>query len=185
MRRFLEKYLNSKTLIIFGTLTIIIYIFMLWVSMPKIAIYSDGMPMFDMMFSGYDQNYALKFMKTLGEEGRNAYLFPQLTIDLFFPLAYVPTFILLICIFLKKTNLFSKPIFYISLLPLFTGIFDYGENLSVIFMLCSFPYVSQSITEFSSMCTVLKSTTLMADMLLIALCFIWFLLYKLIKRIYR
>ncbi len=155
---------------------------MIGVTIPLIAHYAQGMAIFDMMTSGYSYDYALKLLDTLGEAGRNTYLFPQLTLDLAFPLTYVPAFVLLIASLLKPSDcLYNKPVFYTCFVPVFVGLADYGENISVGAMLYSYPDISYALYQFSSTCTVLKGIGLALTFALLLIYFLIFIFYKIKK----
>jgi len=135
--------------------------------MPPIHAFSAGLPIFDLKSDGYDYEYAARFLEALGTEGRSAYLFPQITLDMFFPLAYVPFFVLLSSLLLKKSRLAGTVLDYTLLIPVFTGLADYGENISAAVLINSYPAVSESLVQCASVCTIVKSIGLVASILLL------------------
>lgn len=164
----INRYFTGKTVLLFLFLTLLIYVYMLFVSMPGIAVFSSGLPILDLK-TGYDYEYVVRLLETLGEEGRSAYLFPQLILDMFFPLAYVPFFVLLSGLLLKRGKLIRTALNYTLFIPVITGLADYGENISSIILTNSFPDISSSLVEFASACTILKSFGLVLSILLLIL----------------
>lgn len=171
----IEKHFSGKKVFIFFLLTLAIYLYMYFFSMPYIAIYTGGMPIFDLKAAGYDYFYAIKFLETLGEEGRSLYLFPQLTLDMFFPLVYVPFLVLLSGLFLTRSRLTVSFLCFGLFIPVLTGMTDYGENISAIFMIRSYPDISEAIVRFASICTMIKSAGLILSFFLVILYCIIFL----------
>lgn len=165
----IEKHFSGKKVLIFFLLTLAIYMYMYFFSMPYIAVYACGTPIFDLKAEGYDYLYTMKFLETLGEEGRSVYLFPQLMLDMFFPLVYVPFLVLLLGLFLKKSRLTASFLCFGLLIPVLTGMADYGENISAICMIRSYPDISETIVRFASICTMLKSAGLLFSLVLIML----------------
>ncbi len=165
----LSQYFTGKIVLLFFFPTLLIYVYMLFISMPAIAAFSSGLPIFDLKTGGYDYTYAIKLLETLGAEGRLAYLFPQLVLDMFFPLAYVPFLVLLSGLLLKKSKLYGTAFNYTLLIPVISGLADYGENISSIMIINSFPNISVSLVEFASACTIIKSIGLVLSILMLIL----------------
>ncbi len=164
----LNQYLTGKIVLLFFFPTLLIYVYMFFISMPAIASFSSGLPIFDLK-PGYNYTYAIKLLETLGMEGRLTYLFPQLILDMFFPLAYVPFFVLLSGLLLKKNKLYGTAFNYTLLIPVITGLADYGENISSIILINSFPDISVSLVEFASACTIVKSIGLVLSIFMLML----------------
>ncbi|WOD43553.1 hypothetical protein [Hwangdonia lutea] len=82
----IEKNISGKKVLALFILTNLVYVFMLWVTIPKTMVYSNGMKLLDMMPTGYNFNYANELLSTLGDIGRNTYLTSQLPVDMIYPL---------------------------------------------------------------------------------------------------
>jgi len=118
--------------------------------------FSGGMKLLDLSSSGYTSEYVNSLLSTLGEEGRHAYLFNQIPVDMIYPLLSGVTYCLLIAYFLNKLGKFNSVLFYSCLLPLFSGFFDYLENIGIISILNSYPDNPNLLTQTTSVFTVLK-----------------------------
>ncbi|MCR9289168.1 MAG: hypothetical protein NXI23_17470 [Bacteroidetes bacterium] len=149
---------GSKVLVLF-VLTNIIYAFMLIITIPKTMGFSNGMKLLDMMPTGYNFEYINTLFDTLGEKGREVYLYNQIPVDMIYPFLFGISYCLLIAYFLKKLNKLNSPFFYLCLLPLVAGIADYFENFGIISMLNSYPDLSLFSTTATNIFTILKSMT--------------------------
>ena len=171
MRQQLQKNLKGKTVLLFFILTNFVYAIMLIVTIPKVMSFSDGMKLMDMLPTGYDMGYVSTLLSTLGEEGRKTYLFHQIPMDMIYPLLFGISYSLLLAYFLNKLNRLNSSLFYLCLLPLAAGVFDYLENAGIIMMLTSYPNLSASSVTMTNFFTILKSgtTTIYFGVLLITL----------------
>ena len=70
----LKTHSTGKTVLGWFTLTTMVYLIMLFITIPKVMAFSDGMRLLDMMPGGYDLDYVNALFQTLGEQGRAAYL---------------------------------------------------------------------------------------------------------------
>lgn len=92
-----------------------------------------------------------------GETGRNMYLSLQMPADFLYPgLSAVSYSLLLTWLFARSFEDDSK-MFYLALVPMLGGFFDYMENIGIVLMLNSFPDLSQTLVNVASTFTVLKS----------------------------
>ena len=105
------------------------------ITIPHVMSFSGGMKLLDMIPTGYNIAYVNSLLNTLGEKGRNAYLFNQIPLDMIYPLLFGISYCLIIAYFLKKIGKLESFLFYICFLPLFSGLFDYCENIGIIAML--------------------------------------------------
>ncbi len=121
--------------------------------------FSNQMNLLDMMPTGYDANYVNILLYTLGEEGRNAYLFNQIPVDMIYPFLFGISYCLVFVYFLKKLNRDKGLLFYGCLLPLIAGIADYFENIGIIYLLNSYPNITNFSVSITNFFTVLKSGT--------------------------
>lgn len=152
----IDKYSTGKIVIILFILTQIIYFLMLLYTIPIVANYANGMEIFDLQPTGFSADYALSLLESLGVEGREYYLWRQIPLDFLYPLLFGVTYSLLLGFLFKKAKINNK-YFYLTLVPLFAGLFDYMENIGIIFMLNSFPSFSINLANVTSFFSILKS----------------------------
>jgi len=158
MRNLIRKNLNGKKIIILFILTNIVYAFMLLVTIPKVMSYSGGMKLPDMMPTGYDTEYLNLLFTTLGEKGRDAYLFNQIPADMVYPFLFGISYCLLLAYILNKLGKLDNNLFYLCVIPLLAGLFDYCENAGIIFMLSGYPKDITALAGIKSLFSVLKGT---------------------------
>ena len=156
MKELISKNSNVKTIIVFATVTGIIYLIMPIVTMPKVAQFANEMKILDLQPGGYNFEYVTTLFNTLGEEGRYIYLYFQIPVDMVFPLLFAITNCLLIAFFLKKLKLFKTPFIYLCFLPFIGGIADYSENIGIIIMLNQFPDITKFAVKTTSFFSVVK-----------------------------
>lgn len=149
--------MKGKRVLFLFILTNLVYAFMLIITIPKTMNFSNGMKLLDMMPTGYDLDYVNKLFETLGEKGREIYLFNQIPIDMIYPFLFGLSYCLVFAFLLKKLDKFDTPYFYLSLLPIVAGVADYLENFGIISMLNSFPDLSQIVVRITNSFTIIKS----------------------------
>ncbi|WP_298496029.1 hypothetical protein [uncultured Algibacter sp.] len=162
MNRFikiLEENISGKKVLSLFILTNVVYLFMLFVTIPKTMGFSNGMKLLDMLPTGYNQEYVNKLFRALGENGRKIYLTNQIPVDMIYPLLFGLTYSLLLAFFLKKLKKLKSPFIYLCLLPLIAGIADYLENIGIIAMLNSYPDLTETIVIVTNTFSVIKSTS--------------------------
>ena len=157
MRECIKRNINGKTVLSLFILCNIVYAIMLIDTIPEVMQFSGGMKIFDMMPTGYDYQYVNKLFDTLGTAGRDSYLYHQLPLDLIYPALFGISSCLVLAYFLNKLGKLDSSLFYLCLLPLFSGSFDYAENIGIICMLKSYPNISELQVQITSIFTVLKS----------------------------
>ncbi|UKJ08703.1 hypothetical protein [Solitalea lacus] len=139
-------------------LTNIVYAIMITVTIPKVMNFADGMKLLDMLPTGYNEDYVNSLLNALGSDGRNAYLFQQIPLDLIYPCLFGVTYCLVFAFIIKKINKEDSFLFYLCFVPVFAGIFDYLENIGIITMLKSYPDNSTIMTQLTNIFSILKST---------------------------
>ena len=159
MRKIIDKYLTGKKVLFLFVLTNLVYAIMLMVTIPKTMTFSNGMKLLDMMPTGYDSEYINSLFEALGENGRQAYLYGQLPVDMIYPFLFGITYCLMIGYFLKKINNLSSAFFYLCFLPVIAGIADYLENFGIITMLNNYPDLSQTSMNATNYFSIVKSMT--------------------------
>lgn len=157
LKEWVYRNIEGRKVLLLVIVTNLIYGYMLLVSIPKVLSFSGGLKIPDMMPTGYESTYILNLMEKLGEKGRNAYLYQQIPVDLFYPFFFGITYCLLIAYLLNKLQHLKAEPFYLCLLPIMGGCFDYLENAGIIHMLVSYPYVSVSWIQVTAFFTVFKS----------------------------
>jgi hypothetical protein len=142
---------------------------MLMVTIPKVMSFSGGMILPDMMPIGSNAKYINSLLNTLGEEGRNAYLFRQLPMDMIYPTLFAASWCLVLAWFINKLGKLDGPLFYLCLIPLAGGFFDYLENFGIILILKTYPDNADELTLITNYFTIAKSflTTLFFIILII------------------
>lgn len=154
----LQKYATGKVVLVLFVLTMIIYLIMIFYSIPSVVSFAPELVLFDMSPTGYSHQSAVELLSVLGPEGRSIYLTKQLPLDFIYPGLFAITYSLLLAwLFLKSTSHQSK-IFYLTMVPILAGVCDYSENVFIIIMINSFPDVSSIIVGIASLFTIMKSS---------------------------
>jgi hypothetical protein len=159
MKELIKRNLNGKKVFLLFVLTNIIYAIMLTITIPKVMSYSGGMKLLDMIPTGYSTQYVNSLLSALGENGRNAYLFNQIPLDMIYPFLFGISYCLILAWFLNKLGKFESYLFYLCLIPLFSGLFDYCENIGIITILNSYPNNSDLLSQVTSVFSILKSSS--------------------------
>jgi hypothetical protein len=157
MKEGIYRHIEGKKVLLLFILTNVVYGFMLIFSIPKVMSYSSGMKIFDMMPMGYDLEYAYSLLEKLGIEGRHAYLYYQIPVDMIYPFLFGITYCLLLAYLLHKLDRFKNESFYLCLIPIIAGLFDYLENFGIIDMLVHYPELTDKVVQTATFFTVLKS----------------------------
>lgn len=158
MKELIRRNIGGKKVLLLFILTNIIYSIMLIITIPKVMNFSGGMKLLDMIPTGYNAEYVNSLLNTLGEPGRHAYLFNQIPVDMLYPFLVGTSYSLVLAYFLNKLGKLNGYYFYLCLIPLFSGLFDYFENIGIITMLKSYPDNSIILTQITSIFSVLKSS---------------------------
>lgn len=158
LRKTINKHSTGKKVAWLFVITNLVYAFMLIVTIPKTMRFSNGMKLLDMMPLGYDSEYVNLLFEALGKDGRHAYLYNQLPVDMIYPFLFAVSYCLLTGFFLKKINKLNSSLFYLCFLPIIAGIADYIENFGIISMLRNYPHLSQDVAECTNVFSIIKST---------------------------
>ncbi len=148
---------GTKTLFLF-LLASAVYVFMLTITIPNVMCHAPGMNLLDMMPMGYGPEDVRHLFEALGPEGRNAYFWEQLPIDMVYPLLFGVSNALVLAYVLKKLDKFERPLFYLCLIPLLAGLADYLENIGILVMLNDYPILSTGIVTKTSVFSLAKSS---------------------------
>jgi len=159
MKKLIKRNISGRKVLFLFVLTNIVYLIMLFFTIPQVIHFSGGLKILDMMPTGYDSAYVNKLFDTLGEQGRNVYLYTQLPVDMVYPLLFGVSNCLLLAYFLNKLGKLESSFFYLCFLPLFSGLFDYSENVGIISLLSTYPDHSDALVNLTNIFSVLKSAT--------------------------
>jgi len=154
----IRRHIQGKKVLLLFILTIIVYLTMILITIPKVMAYGSGMPLLDMMPLGYDMAYVNDLFNALGSKGRVAYLHTQIPIDMLYPGLFAISYCLVLGFFLNKLDKLKTPLVVLCLLPFVVAAMDYAENIGIIFMLKEFPTISTSNVTIISYFSLLKST---------------------------
>lgn len=155
---FLERFASAKRVLFFFVLTNLVFGIMLFYTIPRVVLFSDGMPVLDTMPTGYDVTYVQTLFDSLGEAGRHNYLNVQIPVDLVYPLLFFVCYTLLAVYLMKHTNRLYTAWFALCFLPIIAAIADYAENISIINLLKSYPDLSENLIKSAKLFTIIKSS---------------------------
>jgi hypothetical protein len=153
----LKKFASGRTVSILFILTMAIYFLMLLYSIPMVKSFAPNTALFDLSPSGYSYQHAMSLLEELGNEGRQIYLSRQLPLDFIYPGLFAISYTLLLIWLFSKSVKDTSNIFYLAFIPALGGLFDYLENIYIIRMINSFPYISPGLVQVASFFTLLKS----------------------------
>ncbi len=182
MRAFIKRNIQGNQVLLLFIVTNIVYVYMLLVTIPNVMSYSDGMKILDMMPGGYNPDYVVSLFSTLGEQGRNEYLFHQIPVDFVYPLLFAISSFLVLAYFLHQLKKLKGVLFYLCFIPLFAGFFDYCENIGIISLLTNFPENSYFMMRLTSVFSILKSFFTVCYFSILIILLIAFGLKKLVKK---
>jgi len=182
MKDLIRRNINGRKVLFLFILTNIVYCIMLLITIPGVMAFSNGMKLLDMMPMGYDNEYVNALFKTLGEKGRSAYLFRQLPVDMLYPFLFGTSSSLVLAYFLHKIGKLDGPLFYFCLIPLFSGLFDYGENIGIITMLNTYPENLKIYSQVTNVFSIFKSSCTIAYFILFIILLIVFGKNKLLEK---
>jgi len=148
---------------------------MIFYTIPALSAFAPEFPVFDLSPSGYSFDYANELLQALGSEGRNMYLYTQLPLDFIYPGLFSITYSLLLVWLFRKSFSDDSKIYYLFLVPLLAGVFDYFENIFIIKMINSFSTLQESTVQIASIFTVLKSGFTVVFFIILLVGFIFFL----------
>lgn len=157
MRDLLRKNISGRKVLVFFILTNTVYVFMVIVTIPAVMQYTGGMDLLDMMPGGYNVDYVMTLFNKLGEAGRNTYHYRQIPADMIYPLLFAMAYPLLLGYIINKLGKFESRLYYLCYIPMLSGLFDYLENIGIIFMLRSYPDISKGLIQTTSIFSVCKS----------------------------
>ena len=134
-----------------------VYAMMMLITLARRLEISGGIPVFDMMPAGYDNQYALDLLSALGSEGRDYYLWRQIPLDFIYPALFGISFFLLATWLADKTPAFQRILRLTAVVALAAGAFDYIENIFIILVIRNYPDLSELLVQAASVATLFKS----------------------------
>lgn len=168
----MQSKASGKNVLFLFILTMAVYLLMLLVTIPRVQSFAPDLALFDLSPAGYTHAHALTLLESLGHDGRDAYLFPQLALDFVYPGLFAICFsVMLIWIYSKRVGPDSWSL-NLAVLPALGGLFDYIENILIIRMITIFPDLSKGWVAAASFATLLKSAFSTVSFLLLILGFI-------------
>lgn len=149
--------LRRNWFLIASVFTVAIFLYMGMVSIPEIHNLTGGMQIFDLKFAGYNIQFVESVMEHLGTSGRSFYIENHLLIGLIFPLFYVSILTIIIIRLLKKLQLESTKLIFLSYMPIIMGVADMYENISLLYLLNFYPNISNISVVTASVFSVIKA----------------------------
>lgn len=174
----LQRLATGKLVLLLFALTMAVYSLMLLYTIPKVESFAPGIALFDLSPTGYSYQHTITLLESLGEAGRNVYLFQQLPVDFIYPGLFAFSYSLLLTWLFAKSFEVNSRIFSLALIPALGGLFDYLENISIIVLINSFPNISQNLVGIASTFTLLKSAFTTVFFILLFVGFILFAVRK-------
>ncbi|WP_461092851.1 hypothetical protein [Spirosoma gilvum] len=107
----------------------------------------------DLLF-GYNPARVLQMVADYGSEARSLYARGELTDDLAYPLIY--TFLLCVILSLVFRKRSYAPFLLVNIVPIWVWTFDLLENISIVYLLKSYPETSTTVAALCSVLTNLK-----------------------------
>ncbi len=92
----------------------------------------------------------------LDEEGRAAYTFFSLYIDMLYPIAYSLFLVLILGLLFTKSSINHILVLRLRFLPIGIAFFDYIENIIILLLLNKFPGISSVLVKFGAIVTLSK-----------------------------
>lgn len=107
---------------------------------------------------GFTKEEAFQMLDSIGKEGRSTYYFTETLVDSVYPFVYTLFSIFTIGFLISKVFPKNHNLLKINILPIVAMIFDFCENFGIVSMLRSFPEISESMVQFTSVSNILKWT---------------------------
>ncbi|NOX38921.1 MAG: hypothetical protein GXO78_15440 [Calditrichaeota bacterium] len=168
MIRFLKKLAHKRVLFALFIITFLLELCLIYIT-HQIELVSGSRTLLDTQLT-YTAQEAYQILDRMGAEGRSLYL-KGLAVDMIFPLAYSLFLAGMVFRLLWNRHFPLKHSALISTIPLFTGVFDYLENIFEIQLVTQFPPLAEPLIYWSSRFTLLKWITLSVSVTV--LLFLW------------
>ena len=179
IRELLSRHASGKKIFLLFLATQVVYGAMLLFSIPRVLQHSTGMQILDLLPTGYSAEYVQRLFETLGEIGREVYLFQQIPLDMIYPALFAITYSLLLTFLFKRVFSIENRIQNLNVLPIIAGLLDYLENFWIVIMLSIYPIFKSWLAYLTSVFTVLKSISVTLVFVLLIIVVIMFVIKKL------
>ena len=175
----LQSLASKKWILILFLLAHAVLLVMMTVTFPRINS-QMGNKAFDLQTFGYSHEDAVVMLGNLDQETTEIYVFPQLLLlDVLYPLLLA---LLLSALIIRLQNLMDQSSGYwrskFHLLPFLGMIFDYIENVLILYMLHHKDDVSELLVTVASSATLLKGICTLLCWLLVLVLFLSWVLSK-------
>ena len=173
---------STKKLLLIST---IIIVFFMAVILPKVSIYTEEVtgtsnsPDTNLIYSSDD---LFDIAETYGEEGRDVYILLRFTFDVIWPIVYFVFLASLMGFLIQKLSIKSKHK-YLILLPVFSIIFDYLENITSVIVMYKYPTKVLFFASVAPAMTMLKWILLGVSFITIIVLLVKLMIDKYYKRI--
>jgi hypothetical protein len=151
----IKRYATGRIIFSFLFLLFVFSAFLIPSAGDKLKSISGGVGFIDLLFS-YTPETIQSMLNSYGNEGISFYKNFTITIDLFYPIIYSLFLALLIAWLFKKSISTESKMHYLSIVPLFSWIFDWLENINILIMLYIYPNIPHFVVNISSICTSIK-----------------------------
>ena len=136
----------------------------------EIREYSGGVRPIDLTVN-YSPGYVYQLMDDLGEAGREAYRRFVL-----FDMVYIPIYVAFLGVglnlFMRELGLTGSRLYAWRLLPVYAGIADFGEEISLLAVLANYPDRLEGVVEFMNLFTLAKLALFSLSVLMLAVLFV-------------
>lgn len=131
MMKYIERHAKGRNVLILLVAAMIVYTFMMTVTIPAVSAEAHGLAIFDLRPGGYSTADAHTLLSTMTERGKWYYSHVQIPTDFLYPplLGLFGAFALA---WLRRRVRFPR---VLILLPLAAALFDWLENITILFML--------------------------------------------------
>lgn len=145
--------LNSLVFTV-STLTLLVFVFYL---IPKFGVYpfQENVRLLDLRF-WYRPIDVFYLLSQLGANGRDAYRFFTIFIDMLYPLVYGFWFYLSLAFLLKKIFQNNSKLLGLRFIPFAIVLSDYVENLNILYLLNTFPKINEASAIIGAIASFLK-----------------------------
>lgn len=127
--------------------------------------------------TSYTPRQAYQLISSYGDQGRQAYLTAELTLDLVYPLILALLFSLAALYTFQRAFPEHAWTHRLALLPFLVMLADYLENLCVVIMLASFPSALPFVATLSNVFTVAKFVLTPLELLFVIGLIAWLIHY--------
>ena len=133
---------KRSQLLLYFLATMSVYALMLGITLPELHAHAHSISIFDEK-PLFDHEYAVGLLEYLGEEGRAYYQYRQIPLDMLYIALFSFTYYQILRHFIVTLNLHKWR--FVIWLPVMAAVFDFLENLCIVWVLHTFPEISALI----------------------------------------